>query len=173
MCIRDSLVIFSHGKESGPKGTKIKLLTEVAQNLGFSTISVDYTTCNDVNQRVDLLKKTLSNHKDTAIVLVGSSMGGYVSTVVASEIKVEAMFLMCPALYLETYPVQFYSPKTSKVEIIHGWKDEVVPFENSIKFGQEIQAKLHLVNDNHRLINSYKFLQQRFDTLLKEVLPRI
>jgi hypothetical protein len=35
-------IIFSHGKESGPNGSKIQLLSGVARKLGYRTHSVDY-----------------------------------------------------------------------------------------------------------------------------------
>lgn len=164
-----SLVIFSHGKESGPNGSKIKMLSAIAQELGFDTIAIDYTNCKNAQERVDLLKETVSKNAAVVIVLVGSSMGGYVSTVVASELDVDALFLMCPALYLNNYEVQHYLPKTNKVQIIHGWNDDVVPFENSIRFANQIKATLHLVADNHRLINSHGFLKQAFEALLRGV----
>ncbi|MFT6901716.1 MAG: hypothetical protein ACJAXS_001915 [Colwellia sp.] len=36
-------VIFSHGKESGPWGSKITKLANVAKELGFGVDSIDYT----------------------------------------------------------------------------------------------------------------------------------
>ena len=36
------LVIFSHGKESGPWGSKIRALADVAERLGAQVMSVDY-----------------------------------------------------------------------------------------------------------------------------------
>lgn len=53
------LVIFSHGKESGPQGTKINYLSKVAQELGWQTYSVDYRACKDAHERVELLKQTI------------------------------------------------------------------------------------------------------------------
>lgn len=38
----DVLVVFSHGKESGPTGKKIQTLLEVAVAAGAQAISVDY-----------------------------------------------------------------------------------------------------------------------------------
>ncbi len=161
------LVLFSHGMESGPIGTKIIALTEVAKKLNFHTISVDYTKCMDANERVALLNTTLAQYNTDNIILVGSSMGGYVSTVVASQKKVKGLFLMCPALYMPNYPIQEYKPLDSNIEIVHGWLDDVVPFESSIKFGKANSAKLHMVNDDHRLKNSLKELCLYFADFLK------
>lgn len=164
-----SLVVFSHGKESGPNGTKIALLSKVAHELGFATISIDYRTCKDADERVALLHNTLQNSEHSKIILVGSSMGGYVSTVVASNIQVAGLFLMCPALYLPHYSVQSYTPKTISIEIIHGWEDDIVPVNGSIKFGQQQQATVHLTKDNHRLSHSHELLQELFYNFLKRL----
>ena len=162
-------IIFSHGKESGPNGTKITLLSEIAKKLNFQTISIDYTNCADVNERVVLLRQTMDKYSTVPKVLVGSSMGGYVSTVLACERELEGLFLMCPALYLPNYDIQAFKPKNRNIEIIHGWNDSIVPYENSIKFAKAMSAKLHLINDNHRLTASHDFLGQIF----KEFLDRI
>lgn len=161
-------IIFSHGKESGPYGTKISLLIEVAKIFNFQTTSIDYRKCKNVNERVDLLRETVQQYKGGKIILVGSSMGGYVSTVIASEIAINGLFLMCPALYLPRYDIQTYPIKTQHVEIIHGWNDDIVPHENSIKFGKLNSATLHIVNDNHRLSNSHDFLKQTFVRFLEK-----
>lgn len=40
--MKNLLVVFSHGKESGPWGSKIQALAKVAERLGGDVISVDY-----------------------------------------------------------------------------------------------------------------------------------
>ncbi|MGB1217382.1 MAG: YqiA/YcfP family alpha/beta fold hydrolase [Saprospiraceae bacterium] len=155
-------IIFSHGKESGPEGTKILALIAVAKEMGYKVLSIDYRKCADVNERVNLLEKTISKMESDELILVGSSMGGYVSLAVANEIQVDGLFLMCPALYLPNYEIQSFSPRTDKIEITHAWQDDIVPYENSIKFAKENKAILHLVEDNHRLSESLLFLAQSF-----------
>jgi len=155
-------IIFSHGKESGPNGAKIRTLTEVGKEMGYETLSIDYRKCVDVNERVELLNQEIRKLELCELILVGSSMGGYVSTVIANEIPVEGLFLMCPALYMPRYEIQSYLPQTDKIEITHGWQDDVVPFENSMRFAKENKAILHLLEDNHRLSESLLFLAQSF-----------
>lgn len=166
-----SLIIFSHGKESGPNGNKIRILTEVAHQYGFETLSVDYTSCKNASERVVLLRRIISENKAKSKVLVGSSMGGYVATVLASEVAVSGLFLLCPALYMPAseYEAQTYAPKCDTIEIIHGWDDDVVPFKNSITFGRKTKAILHLVNDNHPLKQSYDFMKTCFEGFLKRI----
>ena len=167
-------VVFSHGKESGPLGNKIQRLMAEAELFGLDTISVDYQECETAEDRVALLKETLGK-LDTPprqIVLVGSSMGGYVSTVVAGEQPFAGLFLMAPALWMpaEEYRIQDYQPQVARVEITHGLHDEVVPYENSIRFVREHDnAILHLVPDDHRLKASHDFLACQFKRMIEEL----
>ncbi|MBO4820889.1 MAG: hypothetical protein J5548_05430 [Prevotella sp.] len=169
-----SYVIFSHGKESGPMGAKIQRLMAEGERLGLKTISVDYRNCATASERVALLGETLKelNIPPQQLILVGSSMGGYVSTVVANGLPIAGLFLMAPALWMlaEEYTVQSYQPQTSKVEIIHGINDEVVPCENSIRFTRGQKGTiLHLVPDDHRLKASLDFLACQFRRFIDEL----
>ncbi len=77
-------VIFSHGKESGPWGTKIKVLAESAKALGMGVNSIDYQGIDDPDVRVKKLLEYVELLSEP-FVLVGSSMGGYVATVAADR----------------------------------------------------------------------------------------
>ena len=167
-------VVFSHGKESGPMGSKIQRLMEEANRFGLKTISVDYRNCATASERVTLLNNTLNQLgiPPQQVVLVGSSMGGYVSTVVANSLPVAGLFLMAPALWMpaDEYTIQSYQPLTSKVEITHGFNDDVVPCENSIRFAREHEGTvLHLVPDDHRLRASLDFLACQFRRFIEEL----
>ncbi len=155
-------ILFSHGQESSPKSTKIQYLAAIAQNLGWTTHALDYTTCSDAEARVALLRTTMQQLPDERLVLVGSSMGGYVATVLASERAIAGLFLMAPALYLPRYAQQTYVPKTSHITVVHGWQDAVISYENTLRFGQATQSNIHLVADDHRLAQSQTLLEQLF-----------
>jgi len=164
-----ALVVFSHGKESGPHGEKIQVMRAVAQELGFKTVSIDYTACQDEVERKSLLRSYLSNQSGK-IILVGSSMGGYVSAALANEFELSALFLLCPALSLEGYERVDYTPRTDKIVLVHGWNDDVVPVESSIQFAREHKAMLHLLPDNHRLSGSISHLVIWLESLLKSLI---
>lgn len=165
------LAIFSHGKESGPNGNKIKILRKIAKTHGYETIALDYTACKNASERITKLKECIEEKDSDSLLLVGSSMGGYVSTVVSNDYSLIGLFLLCPALYMthKEYQVQSYKPKCNHIEIIHGWDDEIVPYQNSIKFGQQTKAVVNLIDDNHRLKNTYAFMEKRFDEFLQNV----
>lgn len=162
-------IFFSHGKYSHPNSTKINFLREIAQEFG-RVQSIDYTFTTDPEERVDWLRKQIELIGEAPLILVGSSMGAYVSTVLASERAVEGLFLMAPAFYLEGYAQQEFQPQTAPIEIVHGWKDETVPFEQAVLFGKKHAARLHLLEDNHRLSGSHEFLKVTFRSFLERVL---
>ena len=150
MSASQPLVVFSHGKETGPNGRKINTLREIAHSAGAHTISVDYTSTMDPALRVQLLLDTvLPEHH--GLIFVGSSMGGYVSTVASRTLKPDALLLMAPAFGLEDYPELYPTPSANSIAAVHGWHDEVVPVENAIHWAKHYQAKLVLVNDDHSL----------------------
>ena len=49
------VVVFSHGKESGPWGSKITAMADVARSLGMAVESVDYRGIADPAARVEKL----------------------------------------------------------------------------------------------------------------------
>jgi predicted esterase YcpF (UPF0227 family) len=163
-------VYFSHGKESGPDGQKIQMLKGIALKNGLNTNSVDYTQIDNPDERAEKLFKILKKEREeNDVVLVGSSMGGYVSLVVAEEVTHSGIFLMAPAVFLSGYKVQEFKGTYQNLEIIHGWEDEAVPVENVLKFAQSQKCLLHLVPDEHRLINSLDTVGNWFDLFLKRI----
>lgn len=174
--MRDMLVVFSHGKESGPMGSKIRALMKVAENLGAKAVSVDYrehpvgllhdqTAAGEADRRVEQLLSTDLPEYDE-LVLVGSSMGGYVSTVASHDMSVAGLFLLAPAFYLSGYAIQDVAPGTSNTMIIHGWRDDVVPVQNSILFAQRHLCDLHLMDGDHRLTDALPKIEPLFEMFL-------
>jgi predicted esterase len=147
-------IIFSHGKESGPWGSKITAMAEYAKTVSKCKIhSIDYRGIESPDQRAQHLVEFLK-HLSGDIILVGSSMGGYVSTLASQQVNISGLMLLAPALYLDGYEVSVPSTTCKNVRLIHGWHDAVVPYQNSVKFADEHKATLTLVNDDHRLSNS-------------------
>lgn len=145
-----NLVIFSHGKESGPWGSKIRHLADIAQRLGANVLSPDYGDLKSPDERVKrLLNLKLPPHDQ--LLLVGSSMGGYVSVVASKHLNPAGLFLMAPALYLPGYEQQDPIPSAGNICLVHGWSDDIVPVETSFSFAKKNQADLHVLNSDHRL----------------------
>lgn len=144
------LVVFSHGKETGPNGRKISQLREIAEQAGARTMSVDYTQTMRPEERVHILLSTALPAHDH-LILVGSSMGGYVSTRASKQLKPAGLVLMAPAFGMADYPVPYPTPHASDVAVVHGWQDEVIPVNHVIEWAKEHQIRLQLVSDDHSL----------------------
>jgi len=87
----DSLRRFFTGQESGPWGRKISALAEVARSEGYETESVDYRGVDEPRERITRLARLLQGAAGD-LVLVGSSLGGYVAVASASLLHARASF---------------------------------------------------------------------------------
>lgn len=143
-------VIFSHGQESGPWGTKICAMAELVKGLGCEADSIDYQGIADPTARVEKLVIECSDVSDD-LILVGSSMGGHVATAAAETLGAIGLFVLAPAYYMEGYENLTPPPPSVPTCIVHGWHDDIIPVENSIRFARQCSATLHLVNGGHRL----------------------
>jgi len=143
-------VVFSHGKETGPWGSKITAMAATARQLELAVESVDYQGIEDPSKRVDKLLQ-LGSAITGPMVLVGSSMGGHVSAAAAPRLRARGLFLLAPAFYMPGF--EAYTPQDvdCPAAIVHGWRDEIVPVENSIRWAREHAAALHILNSDHRL----------------------
>jgi acetyl esterase/lipase len=162
-----TLVIFAHGKESGPWGSKIKHLAAIAEKHGAAVLSPDYSDIQeDPDARVArLLSMTLPPHD--RLVLVGSSMGGYVSTVASQTLKPAGLFLMAPAVYIPGFGVdQDPAPSADHVCVVFGWNDEIIPVEYGIRFAQKHRASLHVLDGDHRLNSVLPKVGELFEQFL-------
>ena len=165
-------VYFSHGKESGPWGFKIKRLAAIAGARDCEIESIDYRDSMDPDLRVERLLARLREEQEH-FLLVGSSMGGYVSLVASATVDATAVFLMAPALYIPSYKVQRYRSKSAHIEIVHGWSDDVIPVQHSIDYAREADCSLHLIRGDHPLNNSIETVESIFEGFLDSALqPR-
>jgi NADPH:quinone reductase-like Zn-dependent oxidoreductase len=122
----------------------------VARELGAAVESVDYRGLDDPGERVRKLLLT-GAALENGMVLVGSSMGGHVSATAAGRLKPRGLFLLAPAFYMAGY--EQYTPQDvdCPTAIVHGWHDDIVPVENSIRWAREHRSALHILNSDHRL----------------------
>jgi pimeloyl-ACP methyl ester carboxylesterase len=161
-------VVFSHGKDSGPWGKKIIALTETAKAEGYTVESIDYRGIESPEKRVERLVEGCRSLQGE-LVLVGSSMGGFVSMAAASFLHARGVFLMAPALYMPGLPELRQRVVDCPVEIVHGWKDDVVPLEHSMRFAREYGAALHVLEDDHGLHRSIRRIKHLFEFFLVSI----
>lgn len=159
------LVHFMHGKESGPGGRKIAALAAVARARGWRVESLDYSHTTDPALRLEQLLDACVNIQGP-LLLVGSSMGGWVAAEAAARLNARGVFLLAPAIYIPGYPSQNPVVPAERTEIVHGWDDDIIPCENAIRFARERRCTLHLVQGDHRLNARIPLLRQLFDAFL-------
>jgi predicted alpha/beta-hydrolase family hydrolase len=149
-------VILSHGLESGPHATKVSALAEVALELGWTEVRPDYR---DLDATGDARKLDLRIERAMAavrpaggpVVYAGSSMGAITSALASLRSPCVALFLVAPPLEIPGYPHRLDAAHVP-THIVHGWDDELIPAADVIAFAQARRARLHLVDDTHRLV---------------------
>ena len=57
-------VVFSHGQESGPWGTKIRAMADLVESKGLTAVSIDYQGIADPTERVHKLVAEASDSDD-------------------------------------------------------------------------------------------------------------
>ncbi len=164
-----NVVYFAHGKESGPWGTKIQALAEVARAKGCHVESPDYSSIMDPDKRVQKLL-SLEPFARNHLIFVGSSMGGYVSAVASENLSLGGLFLLAPAIFCQGYAVQNPKPYAQRSVVIHGWDDEIIPVEHSIRYAKEHKITLHILKGDHRLVNALPEIEILFASFLDQVL---
>lgn len=153
-------IVFLHGLESGPHGSKYQALTE---RFG-PVISPDCSEVYDPLERLKIIRAELANEKE--LLVVGSSMGGLMALLLqqAEPEKVAGMVLCAPAIHRPETPAFAYDTLPPTI-VIHGTSDDVVPFEASRVFGDRLIA----VSDDHRLGASIEEILKAVTKLRKDL----
>ncbi len=162
-------VIFSHGQESGPWGTKIRAMAEQVKSLGCVADSIDYQGIADPTERVEKCVRECADMTDS-LVLVGSSMGGHVATAAAEQLGAAGLFVLAPAYFMAEYEDLTPAPPSMPICIVHGWHDDVVPVENSIHYASTCSATLHIVDGDHRLTANIDEINEYLSQFIKRTI---
>ena len=161
-------VCFNHGKESGPWGSKIERMAEVARERGYQVMSPDYQGMDSVDTRLETLRQQLPTECDQ-LVLVGSSMGAYVAAAASAQRVPEGLFLLAPAVYMPGYESEHLNPAAGAIMVVHGWHDEIVPVANAIRWCQRHSLPLLLLDSDHRLMSELDAICRQFGQFLDHV----
>lgn len=161
-----TIVLFAHGKESGPWGSKIRHLADIALRLGAQVLSPDYSDLTSPEDRIArLLSLPLPEHD--ILILVGSSMGAYVSTIASRAMKPWGLFLMAPAFYMAGYAEQQPTSGAEHTCVIFGRQDEVIPVEHGIRFADANRVDLYIIEGDHRLNGQIEKIGELFEVFLR------
>ena len=161
-------VIFSHGKDGEPWSRKITGLAEIARTEGYRADSLDYRGMDSPRDRVTKLVAHCQKLPGE-LVLAGSSLGGYVAVAAASLLHARGVFLLAPALLMEGLPPLRKGVIDCPTTIIHGWRDTIVPPEHSIRFAQQYQATLHMLDTDHRMYDQLQNVNFLFEHFLAAI----
>jgi predicted alpha/beta-hydrolase family hydrolase len=164
-------VIISHGLNSGPDATKATALAQACDLLGWSCERPDFRDLDarmpplgDVNGRIRRLHQIVSDISGP-VVLAGSSMGAFISAQVSLQLPVRGLFLMAPPIGLDGYELRLQTAAVP-VSIVHGWHDDLIPADEVLLWAKHHQARICMVNDDHRLGAHVDFCAQQFALFL-------
>lgn len=161
-------LILSHGMESGPDATKVTALAAVGSRRGMQALRPDYRGQPDWRTRHAQLAALVAVQAEPPI-LVGSSIGAYISGLVSTELPVAGLFLLAPPISAppELPPLAAAAPH---LWIVHGWDDELIAPAQVVAFAQGLKAQLLLVAADHRLEGCVALLERQFELFLDVVL---
>ncbi len=153
-------ILFLHGLESGPHGSKYKALKAV-----FNDVTApDCSGILDEDERLQVICNVIDKTNDPYLV-VGSSMGGLMAMLLQQyrPQRVAGIVLCAPALNRPAGKQLTYS-NLPPLTVIHGEQDDLIPISVSHRFGDDLIT----VQDGHRLTDSVPvILKAIFDLQLK------
>jgi len=164
-------IILSHGSDSSPDATKVSVLAALAESLGWSTQRPDYREddrnghAGSVTPRITRLRAAMEALQAPP-VLVGSSMGAFVSGLASLERPVAGLFLLATPAAIPDYESAFDLRLDVPTVLIHGWRDEVCPLDEVYEFAGRRQLPLLVLDDDHRLSASVETISQQFRVFL-------
>ena len=189
--------VYSHGRFGSPwYGFKIEALRLVALKNGINMISVRYPEEMPVVKMEQKLRSTVKDDVNVPgdLIFLSSSRGAYLSTRVSQEIvdyyatesvrmdddkvlprrHVLGQFLIGPAFYIKPdyYIDQNPTPANIKTTIVHGFDDDVISCENSIKFSKLHKCQLYLIEGGHRLNSQRDRLCILFESFLNDCIAQ-
>lgn len=169
-----SPIILSHGADSGPDATKVSALAALAQARGWSTRRMDYREddarglAGSVAPRLARLGRAMDEAASPPI-LVGSSMGAFVSGLASRQRPVAGLFLLATPAGIpgcaEAFGVREHVPTL----LVHGWRDEVCPLDGVRAFAARHALPLLVLDDDHRLGASLERIGGQFGLFLKDI----
>lgn len=149
-------VLWVHGKESAPMGSKFHALV----NADLAVHAPDLRE-KDLSERLETLVPIVERLRP---VIVGSSLGGISSLLAAIwvNVRLPGIVLCAPALafgWAKDVPLERMTPpKGTPVAIIHGSEDSVIPVELSRHYARLHACELTIVPDDHRLSQSGRLI---------------
>ncbi len=93
-----------------------------------------------------------------------------ISPSIASIIPILWSPMSASALFMPGLGKQEYVSRSPHIEIVHGWSDDIIPVENSIRYAKQADSYLHILSENHTLKDSIDVVERLFEAFLVKVL---
>ena len=135
--------IYLHGFASGPGSNKAKAFKKRFDELGISIHVPDLQQGDFENLtltgQIELVQGIIDKNKDKSVALIGSSMGGYLASLIAqTRESVQALFLMAPGFnFLNRWRKKLDISKTT---------DELIPVFH-YRYNKEVRLNTYLFRD--------------------------
>ena len=147
------MILFAHGLEGSPEGTKVRYLKDAGLDLEAPDLQGL-----SLAERVERIE---SSSADGGILLAGSSYGGLAAAIVAARHpeRFTGLCLLAPALLLDEPPARpdaLRAPPGLTTIVIHGREDDVCDLAGSRRYASRSGPHVELieVDDGHRLVES-------------------
>ncbi|MDQ6646573.1 MAG: alpha/beta fold hydrolase [Pseudomonadota bacterium] len=167
-------IILSHGSDSSPHATKVSALAAQAESRGWTTQRPDYSAddarghAECVAPRIARLRATIEA-LDEPPLLVGSSMGAFVSGLVSLDVPVAGLLLLATPRDIPGHARKFDLRSEGPTLLIHGWRDKVCPLAGVYDFASRRKLPLLVVDDDHRLGSSMATIAVQFQSMLDQL----
>lgn len=167
-------ILLSHGSDSGPDATKVSVLAALAESLGWSTERPDYRQddlnghAGSVAPRLARLRAAMGSHA-APVVLVGSSMGAFVSGLASLDRPVAGLFLLATPAAIPGYGEAFDLRDGVPTMLVHGWRDDVCPLDELYALVHKRRLPLLTLDDDHRLSASVDHIAAEFRHFLERL----
>jgi predicted alpha/beta-hydrolase family hydrolase len=164
-------IILSHGSDASPDATKVSALAALAESLGWRTQRPDYRADDarghaaSVAPRIARLRATV-DALDAPPLLVGSSMGAFVSGLVSLDVPVAGLLLLATPSEIPGHARKFDLRDNVPACLIHGWRDEICPLDGVHAFAARRRLPLLMLDDDHRLGASMDAIAAQFRWML-------
>jgi pimeloyl-ACP methyl ester carboxylesterase len=170
-------VILSHGSDSGPDATKVSALAKVADAMGWRSERPDYRQEDALGHAGCIARRVARLHDriaacDTPPILVGSSMGSFVSGLASLELPVAGLFLLATPATIPGSDFAFDVRLDVPTLLVHGWQDDVCPLDDIYEFAMRRSLPLLVFDDDHRLNEHVDAIARQFGLFLDQMAAR-
>jgi pimeloyl-ACP methyl ester carboxylesterase len=166
-------IILSHGSDSGPDATKVSVLAALASAIGWTCERPDYRQddllghAGSVLPRLERLRAAI-DASPSRPVLVGSSMGAFVSSLVSLDRPVAGLFLMALPVEIPGFDKGLDLARDVPSFLVHGYDDDVCPADRALGFAAGAGMPTMLLADDHRLSAHVEAIAGQFLLFLEQ-----